>query len=74
MPFDKKLHNKIMKQGKDVFEMLEKYDLSREWPLGRERIDVTLSRKTIQKLKELKKRTGQPISRIIEGAISRITN
>ena len=58
--------DKILKENKDVFEMLENYDKTRELPFQRKRIDVTLSVETINKLKKLKEKTGKPISRIIE--------
>ena len=61
--------NKILKKYKDVFEALENYDKTRELPFQRKRIDVTLSVETINKLKKLKKKTGKPISRIIEERI-----
>ncbi len=71
MQLTKELHKKIMKEGKYVFETLKEYDKTREWPIGRARIDITLSKRTIQKLKELKKKTGKPISKIIEEAVSK---
>ena len=58
--------NKILKKYKDVFETLENYDKTRELPFQSKRIDVTLSIATINKLKEIKQKTGKPISRIIE--------
>lgn len=61
-----------MKKGKDVFEMLEQYDKTREWPIGRKRIDVTLSKRTIQRLKLLGAKQGKPISRIIEEAVDNL--
>lgn len=61
-----------MKEGKEIFEMLEEYDKTREWLIGRARIDITLGRRTIKKLQEIKKKTGKPISRIIEEAIENI--
>jgi len=61
--------NKILKKYKDVFEALENYDKTHELPFQRKRIDVTLSVETINKLKALKKKTGKPISRIIEERI-----
>ena len=61
-----------MKEGKEVFEMLENYDKTREWPIGRKRIDITLDKRVIQRLKQIKERTGKPVSRIIEEAISRV--
>jgi len=62
--------NKILKKYKDVFEALENYDKTRELWFQRKRIDVTLSVSTINKLKEIKKKTGKPISRIIEEKFS----
>ena len=60
---------KILKKYKKVFEMLEKYDKTKELPFQRKRIDVTLSVEAINKLKELREKTGKPISRIIEERI-----
>ena len=57
---------KILKENKETFEILEKYDETRELPFQRKRIDVTLSVETIDKLKKLKEKTGKPISRLIE--------
>lgn len=59
----------ILKKYKDVFEALENYDKTRELPFQRKRIDITLSVETINKLKQLKQKTGKPISRIIEERI-----
>ena len=55
-----------MKKYRDSFEILENYDKTREFPFQKKRIDITLSMATINKLKELKEKTGKPISRIIE--------
>ena len=55
-----------MTEYKDMFDALEEYDKTRELPFDRKRIDITLSVRTIKKLKEIKKKTGKPISRIIE--------
>ena len=65
----KKSEKKIMKKYKDVFEALENYDKTRELPFQRKRIDITLSVATINKLKKLKEKTGQSVSRIIEEKI-----
>ncbi len=51
---------------------MENYDKTGEWPIGRERIDITLDKKVIKKLKSLKEKTGKPISRIIEEAVKKI--
>jgi hypothetical protein len=61
--------NKILRKYKDVFETLENYDKTRELPFHRKRIDLTLSVRAINKLKELREKTGKPISRIIEERI-----
>ena len=65
----KKEHKRILKKYKHLFEALENYDKTRELPSQRKRIDVTLSVRTINKLKELKAKTGKPISHIIEERI-----
>ncbi len=63
---NKKQINKIMKENKEVFEILENYDKTRELPFQRKRIYLTLTAATINKLKRLREQTGKPISRIIE--------
>ncbi len=60
---------KTIEKHREIFEALENYDRTREMPFQRKRIDVTLSVGTINKLKQLKKQTGKPISRIIEESI-----
>jgi len=61
--------NYILNKYKELFDALETYDRTREIPSQRKRIDVTLSIRTINKLKELKEKTGKPISQIIEEKI-----
>ncbi len=61
---------KILKENKEVFEILENYDKTRELPFQRKRIDITLSLETINKLKKIKQKTGKPISQIIEAKFS----
>ena len=61
---------RIMEKGKNVFGALENYDKTRELPFQRKRIYLTFSVRTLNKLKELKAKTGKPISRIIEEKIS----
>jgi hypothetical protein len=61
---------KILEKYKYVFETLENYDKTRELPFQRKRIDITLSVRTINKLKALKEKTGKPISQIIEECVS----
>ena len=60
---------RILEKYKDVFEALENYDKTRELPFQRKRIDITLSVRTINKLKQLREKTGKPISQIIEECI-----
>lgn len=61
--------NFIMKEYKDVFDILANYDETFELPFQRKRIDITLSVEAINNLKLLSKKTGKPISRIIEERI-----
>lgn len=72
MPFDEKTVKRIMQKYKDVFDILEYYDRTHEKLWGRRRIDITLHRKIIKKLKDLREKTGKPVSRIIEEAVERI--
>ena len=69
MRFDKKTIEKIKKKYKDSFDALEYYDKTHKKLWGRERIDITLHRKIIEKLRKKKEETGKPISRLIEEAI-----
>ncbi len=66
MQLDEKRIKKIIEENKEAFKILEEYDKTRELPFQRKRIDITLSVRAIRKLKELKEKTGKPISRIIE--------
>ncbi|MFH0831709.1 MAG: ribbon-helix-helix protein, CopG family [archaeon] len=63
--------NRILEKYKDVFDALENYDRTRTLPFQRKRIDITLSVGTISRLKELRKETGKPISKIIEESIEK---
>ncbi len=64
--------NEIIRKNKEAFEILVEYDETHELPIGRERLDVTLDKKIIKKLKDLKNKTGKPISRIVEEAVCKI--
>jgi len=66
----KKRIEEIKRKYKDVFESLEEYDKTHKLPSYRERIDITLSVETINKLKKEKEKTGKPISRIIEEKVN----
>ena len=61
--------NKILKENKDLFDALARYDETMELPFQRKRINLTLSIEVINKLKALREKTGKPISRIIEERI-----
>ena len=63
--------NKILKKYKDSFDALANYDETREFDFQRKRIDLTLSVKTINKLKIMRQKTGKPISQIIEEKINK---
>jgi len=69
MQLTKETINRILKENKKAFEMLENYDKTHELPFQRKRIDVTLSVATINKLKLLSKKNNKPISHIIEERI-----
>jgi hypothetical protein len=72
MPLSEKTINKILKEYRDVFDILLRYDETREWPIGRARIDITLDKRIIKKLKDERERTGKPVSQIIEEAVAKI--
>ncbi|MDD5149112.1 MAG: hypothetical protein PHC28_01345 [Flavobacterium sp.] len=63
---EQKKINYILEKYKEMFEALENYDKTRQLPFDRKRIDLTLSVRTINKLKEIKAKTGKPISQIVE--------
>ncbi|MDP2947906.1 MAG: hypothetical protein Q8N88_07365 [Nanoarchaeota archaeon] len=67
---EQKQINHILKKYKELFDYLENYDNTRELPFQKKRIDLTLSIKTLNKLKELKEKTGKPISQIIEECVN----
>jgi len=66
MQLNKKTIKRIINKYKDIFEALENYDKTHELPFQRKRIDITLSIKTINRLKGLREQTKKPISQIIE--------
>jgi len=67
-----KLINKILKENKDLFDTLARYDETMELPFQRKKINLTLSVETLNNLKKMKERTGKPISRIIEGMVAEV--
>ncbi len=62
--------NDILKKYKEAFEQLENYDKTRELDIGRKRIDITLNKKLIKKLKNIAESKHKAVSRIIEDAIN----
>lgn len=58
--------NKILRENKNLFDSLARYDETMELPFQRKKINLTLSVETINKLKQMREKTGKPISRIIE--------
>ena len=66
MQLDNAKIQNIIRKYKYIFDALENYDKTRELPFQRKRIDITLPVRTIKKLKELSKKTGKPVSHLIE--------
>ncbi len=61
--------SRILQEYKELFDMLEEYDRTRQLPFDRVRVDITLSRQTLKNLKSLQRKTGKPLSRIIEETV-----
>lgn len=72
MPLSNKKIKQIFEKHKKHFMEMEHYDKTREILWARKRIDITLQQRIIRKLKELSKKTGKPVSRIIEEAVSKL--
>ncbi len=72
MPLSKTKIKEIFEKHKEHFIEMEHYDRTREKLWARKRIDITLKQRIIKKLKEHSKKTGKPVSRIIEKAISEL--
>ena len=66
MSYTEKEIQRIFKKYKDVFEEMEHYDRTREKLWEKKRIDITLKRRVIHKLRELSKQSGKSVSQIIE--------
>jgi len=64
--------NRLKKKYKNSLNEMEHYDNTFEKLWGRNRIDFTLDKKIIIKLKEMKEKTGKSMSRIVEEAIAKI--
>ncbi|MBU0930324.1 MAG: hypothetical protein KJ623_04615 [Nanoarchaeota archaeon] len=61
--------NKLFKQGRKAIELLEYYDNNGKLLIGRKRIDITLDKKLILKLREESKNKNIPLSRLIESKL-----
>lgn len=72
MKLKEKTIKRILKENKEYFDAFEHYDKTGEWQLGRKRIDITLDKRMIKKLQEIKNKTGKPISRIIEDCVRKL--
>ena len=72
MQLDDKKAIEILKKYKSLFEELEHYDRTREKLWAKKRVDITLTLRLIKKLESIRRKTGKPISHIIEGMIENI--
>ena len=61
--------DRILTKYKEAFEQLENYDKTRELDIGRKRLDVTLDKKLIKRLRSLSKLKHKAMSRIVEDAL-----
>lgn len=61
--------NKLFREGKEGLKLLEHYDKTKELLVGRKRIDLTLDKKLILKLKKEAKEKNIALSRLIENKI-----
>ena len=57
---------RIMKENDKYARMLEEFDSTGHLPIERIRRSFTIKRMSYQKLKELSKRKGKPMSRILD--------
>jgi len=63
---------RILKKYESDFAEMALYDETREKLWAKKRIDITLTYRLIKKLKELSKKTGRPVSNIIEDAVKKL--
>ena len=57
---------RVLRENKKWFEMLEEYDRTGVWPLERKRVDLTPSRRTIKKLRARAAAKGTSVSRVVD--------
>ena len=60
----------ILRKYHDLFAALEGYDRTRQLPSDRVRVDLTLSRRVVEQLRQLREKTGTAVSRIVEDAVA----
>ena len=63
---NKKEIERIIKKNKRAFEILEEYDKTHRLPFKKKRMNIILTNKAIDRLKEISAETCKPMSRIIE--------
>lgn len=63
---------RVMKENEEFKKIFEKYDETREFGLDRVRKNFTIGRSSYLKLLQLSKERKQPMSRILDVAISQI--
>lgn len=66
MALNEKKIKEIFEKHKQSFTEMEHYDRTKEKLWGRKRIYITLNQRVLNNFKEIRRRTGKPISRIIE--------
>jgi hypothetical protein len=74
MQLGNKKIKEIFEKYKQSFIEMEHYDRTKEILWARKRIDITLQQRVIKRLKAISKKTGKPVSRIIEEAVGKITD
>lgn len=65
--------NRILNKYKEDFIEMALYDETREILWAKKRIDITLTYRLINKLKEISKRTSKPVSHIIEELVEKLS-
>lgn len=66
MPLNNKDIKRIFEKYKNSFQEMEHYDRTREKLWARQKIYITLNVRLLNKLKDIRGKTGKPVSRIIE--------
>ncbi|MBL7206877.1 MAG: hypothetical protein ISS36_04725 [Candidatus Aenigmarchaeota archaeon] len=61
----------IMEKYKEYLQMFEEFDRTGKFPLERVRIDLTLQRRNIDKLKKISKKENKKMSHLIDELIEK---